>query len=173
MFGKVLNFGAIAVFVLAVLLLPVVNACATSGGYSPQFLIEGAVDQPTKFTLKDLQALPRTSQNVYFNTGKGPISATYTGVLLWDLLQKVGIKTDPTIKNSILRKLLIVKATDGYMVYLTAGELAPQFGAHQVLVAYEQDGKLLGPDSGFARLIFPADKAGGRAISWIKSIKVY
>lgn len=168
-----MNWSALLVFVPALILMPLTSACATSGGYSPWFQIEGAVDHPTIIRLKDLKALPQTSANIYFNTGGGPVSSKFTGVLLWDLLQKVGIKTDPKIKNGILRKLLIVRATDGYAVSITVGELAPQFGGQQVIVAYEQDGKLLGPDSGFARLVFPGDKAGGRAISWIKSIKVF
>lgn len=171
--SKIFNFSALLVFVPALILMPLASACATSGGYSPWFQIEGNVEHPTTIRLKDLKALPQTSANIYFITGGGPVSSKFTGVLLWDLLQKAGIKTDPKIKNDILRKLIIVRATDGYAVYTTAGELAPQFGGQQVIVAYEQDGKLLGPDSGFARLVFPGDKAGGRAISWVKSIKVY
>jgi DMSO/TMAO reductase YedYZ molybdopterin-dependent catalytic subunit len=170
---NVSNYGAVVVCALALLLMPLTSACATSGGYSPAFKIEGAVDHPLTITLKDLKSLPQTSANVYYNTGRGPVSSKFTGVLLWDLLQKAGIKTDPAIKNHILQKIIVVRATDGYAVALTAGELHPQFGGHQVIVVYKQDGKLLGEDDGMARLVFPGDKAGGRAISWIKSIKVY
>jgi len=145
----------------------------TSTGYSSSFRIDGAVAKPTTFTLRDLQLLPPTSENVYYNTGAGPVSGKFTGVLLWDLLNQVVITTNPAVKNDILRKTIVVTATDGYVVAISAGELSPSFGGNQVLVAYAQDGKLLGADSGFARLVFPGDKAGGRYVSWVKSIQVY
>jgi DMSO/TMAO reductase YedYZ molybdopterin-dependent catalytic subunit len=170
---KTSKLGATVVLGLMLLHTAVGDALATSGGYSSRFVIFGAIDKPTMFTLKDLQALPPTTQNVYFNTGAGPVNSSWTGVLLWDLLQKVGIKTDSSVKNDIMRRVIVVIATDGYVVTTTGGELSPQFGGNQVLVAYEQDGKLLGQDSGFARLVFPGDKSGGRAISWIKSITVH
>jgi DMSO/TMAO reductase YedYZ molybdopterin-dependent catalytic subunit len=145
----------------------------TTSGYSSSFRIDGAVVRPSNFTLRDLRAMPPTNENVYYNTGKGPVAAEFTGVLLWDLLNKVGVKTNAAIKNDILRRSVVVTATDGYIVYLSAGELAPSFGGHQALIAYAQDGEMLGQDSGFARLVMPADKAGGRYVSWIKSIQIY
>ena len=56
-------------------------------------------------------------------------------------------------------------------VALSLGELDPEFGAAQALIAYAQDGKPLG-DSGFARLILPADKDGGRNVMRISAIEV-
>ncbi len=144
-----------------------------SSGYSASFKIFGDVVTPTTFKLADLQALPPTTLTVSFATGQGQVTSVFTGVPLWDLLQKVGIKTDPNVKNDILRKVIIATATDGYVVTTTAGELNPRFGAKQVLVAYKQDGVLLDEASGgFARLVFVGDIAGGRNISWIRSIKV-
>lgn len=144
-----------------------------SGGYSTSFEVLGDVGTPTTFKLADLQALPSTTLTVSFTTGQGQATHTFTDVPLWDLLQKVGIKTDPTVKNDILRKVIIATATDGYVVTTTAGEINPRFGAKQVLVAYKQDGALLDEASGgFARLVFVGDIAGGRNISWVTSIKV-
>ncbi|WP_162180395.1 molybdopterin-dependent oxidoreductase [Methylocapsa aurea] len=183
MIGGFLKFGFVAALGIGLQLGSVGGVVAqtptpssdlrTTGGYSSSFRIGGAVGRPTTFTLKDLQALPPTSANVYYSTGKGPVSAKYTGVLLWDLLNQVGIKTDASIKNDILRRFIVVTATDGYAVYISAGELSPMFGGHQVLVAYAQDDQLLGTDSGFSRLVFPGDKAGGRYVSWIKAIQVH
>jgi len=54
---------------------------------------------------------------------------------------------------------------------LSAAELDPEFGAEQALLAYAKDGKpLTGP--GFARLILPADKSAGRAVSGVIRIDV-
>jgi hypothetical protein len=70
-----------------------------------------------------------------------------------------------------LRRTVLVTAVDGYSAVLSLGELDPEFGAAQALVAYAQDDKPLG-DSGFARLIMPADKGGGRNVMRISAIEV-
>jgi hypothetical protein len=64
-----------------------------------------------------------------------------------------------------------VGSADGYSVALSLGELDPAYGAGQALIAYAQDAKPLGA-SGFARLILPADKDGGRNVMRISSIEV-
>jgi hypothetical protein len=65
-----------------------------------------------------------------------------------------------------------ITSTDCYQVVLALAELDPGFGGEQVLVADSQNGAPLGPDSGFARIIVPADKFGGRDSFWIEEIKV-
>jgi DMSO/TMAO reductase YedYZ molybdopterin-dependent catalytic subunit len=148
------------------------NQTTTSGGYSAQFQICGDVNTPTTFNLQNLQGMSPTTENVFYYTGQGPVQGEYTGVLLWDLLNNAGIKTNPNVKNDILRKVIEVVGTDGYTVRFSAGELDPAFGGQQVIVAYAQNGALLGQNSGFAQLVFPGDKAGGRYVYWIALIKV-
>ncbi len=92
------------------------------------------------------------------------------GVLLWDLLNKAGIKTDPNRDGQF--QYVKVTGMDCYQVVLALGEINPGFGGEQVLVADGESGKPLGSDTGFARLIVPGDKFGGRDAFWIKSIKV-
>jgi DMSO/TMAO reductase YedYZ molybdopterin-dependent catalytic subunit len=138
---------------------------------STSFTIGGAVQTPRTVTLADLQKQPATTEAVYFSTGRGPVNASFTGVLLWTLLSEAGIKTDAAVRNDGLRRSVVVSAADGYSVILSLGELDPEFGAAQALVAYAQDGKPLG-DSGFARLILPADKGGGRNVMRINAIEV-
>ena len=53
----------------------------------------------------------------------------------------------------------------------SAGEFDPFFGGGQVMVAYATGGQSLGSD-GFARIVVPGDKAGGRFVSNIVSIEV-
>lgn len=148
------------------------DQAAASGGYTTHFRLAGDVEKPANYDLHDLQALPPTTENVFFYTGKGPVQSKFTGVLLWDLLAAAKIKTDPNIKNGILRKSVVVSGSDGYAVRLSAGEIEPASGGEQVIVAYAQDGAPLGKDSGFARLIVPGDKAGARDVFWIARITV-
>ena len=69
------------------------------------------------------------------------VSQSFSGVLLWDLLQSVGIVVNPNIKNDILRKTIVVTGSDGYKSVFTAGEIAPNFGGNQIMVAYLVDGQ--------------------------------
>jgi len=106
----------------------------------------------------------------YFAAG-AVTSQSFTGALLWDLLQSVGVIVDPNIKNDILRRIVIVTGSDGYQSTFGAGEINPTFGGSQIMVAYAANGQPLGQD-GFARIVVPGDKAGGRFVSNIAKIEV-
>jgi DMSO/TMAO reductase YedYZ molybdopterin-dependent catalytic subunit len=95
---------------------------------------------------------------------------SFQGVLLWDLLNKAGITSDP--KRDGQFQYVEITATDCYQVVLALGEINPGFRGEQVLVADGENGSPLGSDAGFARLIVPGDKFGGRSTFWITSIKV-
>lgn len=132
----------------------------------------GNVEHSRTLRMADLQAEPATTLMVFFSTGSGPVSASFTGVLLWTLLQEAGIKTDPAVHNDILRHTIELTATDGYQVVLGAGEIAPNFGGEQAIIAYAQNGAPLPAGDGFARLIMPGDKAGGRNLFALSRIEV-
>jgi DMSO/TMAO reductase YedYZ molybdopterin-dependent catalytic subunit len=146
-------------------------AHAQTGGVSAQFRVTGEVQHRLVFDLAKLEALPVTNENVWYFAGGSVVNSAFTGALLWDVLNTAGIVVDPNVKNDILRKVVIVIGSDGYQAVIAGGELVPQFGGEQIIVAYLQDGQLLGAD-GFARLIVPGDKAGGRAVANIVRIEV-
>jgi len=73
-------------------------------------------------------------------------------------------RVDADQKNDILRWTARVHATDNYEVEVAWGEFDPGFEAKQVLLAYADDGEPL-RDTGFARLVVPSDKKGGRYVS--------
>jgi DMSO/TMAO reductase YedYZ molybdopterin-dependent catalytic subunit len=148
--------------------LPVSTAC--QGGYSPRFEIAGEVQNPTTYDEDSLGALPHSTEDVTFLTKTGPQSGSFQGVLLWDLLNKAGITSDPTRDGQF--QYVEITGTDCYQVVLALGEINPGFGGEQVLVADGENGAPLGADAGFARLVVPGDKFGGRSTFWITSIKV-
>lgn len=147
-------------------------AASTAGYYASWFWLGGDVQAPRSYTKASLGQLPSTKLDVYFNTGAGPVNASYTGVLLWDLLNISRVVVDPSIKNDILRKEVVVTGSDGYQAVFGLGEIAPQFGGEQIIVAYAQDGVPFNASSGFAKLIVPGDKTGGRAVSMIVRVRV-
>jgi DMSO/TMAO reductase YedYZ molybdopterin-dependent catalytic subunit len=140
--------------------------------FSPSFRLDGDVATPKVYTLHKLEKLPPTKLDVFFYTGAGPVSATYTGVLLWDLLADANVLNDPTVKNDVLRKEVVVTGSDGYVSVFSLGELDPMFGGEQVIVAYELNGAPVTDDTGFASIVVPGDKAGGRYVHAVTSIKV-
>jgi DMSO/TMAO reductase YedYZ molybdopterin-dependent catalytic subunit len=137
----------------------------------PFFRVGGQVMTPKWVDVSALQKLPHVNQNVTFFAAGSVENETFTGALLWDLLQSVGIITNPNIKNDILRKIIIVTGTDGYVADFTAGEIDPGFGGNQILVAYAVNGQPLGCE-GPAQIVAPGDKAGGRFVHNIATIIV-
>jgi DMSO/TMAO reductase YedYZ molybdopterin-dependent catalytic subunit len=157
----------------ALLLLGATSVSAQAGSPSPEqaFRVFGQVQTLKIVTVRALKKLPESNQNVTYFAAGSVVSHSFTGALLWDLLQSVGIIVNPVIKNDILRKTIVVTGTDGYAAVFTAGEIAPNFGGNQVLVAYEVDGEPLGTD-GPTEIVAPGDKAGGRFVHNIATIEV-
>ncbi|MBW4634476.1 MAG: hypothetical protein KME30_21965 [Iphinoe sp. HA4291-MV1] len=165
------------------------------GGLSQTFRLGGEVKNPTTFDLQKLITLQEDLKNqnpavvteitVSFQTGAGPRTETYYGVPLWELINNEissgGLqpgKSGQNPKNAFLRQYVLAEATDCYGAVVTIGEIHPNFEGKQVLVAYAKkanDGSiqyLTDTDEGFARLVVPGDKAGGRYISNVRSILV-
>jgi len=156
------------VFDVALLLLGIISvsplAAAPPGGVSTVFHVTGEVTDRASFDLQKLEQLPPTNENVTYFAAGTVVTQSFTGALLWDLLQSVGIIVNPNVKNDILRKIVIVTGSDGYQSVFGAGEIDPTFGGAQIIVAYAVDGQPLGQE-GFARIVAPGDKAGGRFVS--------
>ena len=136
------------------------------------FLLDGYVQKPGPICLSDLKKLPSVNQNVTYFAAGSVESQTFTGALLWDLLQSRGILVDTTIKNDILRKIIVVTGSDGYEAVFGAGEISPNFGGDQILIAYLVNGQSLGSSQGPTRIVAPGDKEGGRFVSLIETIDV-
>jgi hypothetical protein len=148
---------------------------ACPGGVSNSFKVSGAVTRPATFNLTQLEQFAPAQENVTYFAAGAVVTESFTGVLLWDLLNNApvgGIVTNPNIKNDILRKVVIVTGTDCYQAVFGAGEFDPFFGGSQIMIAYATGGQSLG-DDGFARIVVPGDKAGGRFVSNIASVEVH
>jgi hypothetical protein len=161
-----------ALLLLSIGRFPVQAACP--GGVSDIFTVSGEVTKRTVFDLSKLSQLPTAQANVTYFAAGSVVTESFTGVLLWDLLNSSpvnGIVADPNIKNDILHKVVIVIGTDCYQAVFGAGEIDPFFGGDQIMVAYATGGGPLG-NAGFARIVAPSDKAGGRFVSNIADIQV-
>jgi DMSO/TMAO reductase YedYZ molybdopterin-dependent catalytic subunit len=151
--------------------MPIAFAAA-AGGYAPAFELVGAIQRPGNFTLEKLRQYVPSKADVVFGNGRAMEGGSFVGVPLWDLIREAGIRTQPDRKNDPLRKNVLVTGSDGYKVTLALAEVIPDFGGEPVPVAYQRDGKPLGPEKGMARLVVPHDKRGGRYVNNITRIEV-
>jgi hypothetical protein len=108
------------------------------GGVSSSFDLCGDVTYSRTFYLQNLQAItPATTVQDYFVAGSSTTQGEYSGVLLWDLLNLVGIQVNPAVKNDLDRKYIVVTGTDCYQAVFAMGEIDPTLaGSDQVTVAY-------------------------------------
>jgi hypothetical protein len=151
---------------------PLQAACP--GGVSSSFEVSAQVANPGTFNLSKLEQFAPAQANVTYFAAGSVVTESFTGVLLWDLLNNPpvgGIVTNPNVKNDILHKVIIVTGTDCYQSVFGAGEFDPSFGGSQIMVAYATGGQSLGAD-GFARIVVPGDKQGGRFVSNIAKIEI-
>lgn len=163
------------------------------GGSSQSFRLGGELNNPAIYNLQNLQNLQDalkkqnpalvTEVTVSFKTGSGPRTETYYGIPLWELINnpKAGGGLKPgnsgvNSKNSFLRQYVLVDATDCYGAVVAIGEIQPNFESKTVLVAFAKkgsDGNVVPlTDEGFARLVVPGDKAGGRYVSNVTNIVI-
>lgn len=157
------------------------NAAGCSGGASATVKLKGDIKKPATYNLDDLRNFKPdpatdyqpTTVTLTFNTSKGPVTATYTGVPLIDLLTAADIKVDKNQKNDILRKYVVAQASDCYEAVVALGEILANYEGKQVLVAYEDgEGQPLPDSDGMARLVIPGDQAGGRNIYHLSKLTV-
>lgn len=134
--------------------------------------LTGLVENPSRFTVADLQNLTAQRVDVTFQAVGGKQKHTYTGVRLWDVLDRAKLKLNPAHKNDQLRKYVVLTAKDGYEVLISLGEIDPDFGHQPYLLAWEEDGEPLTGDNGPARLVTPGDLKGGRYEYGVVKIEV-
>jgi len=130
--------------------------------------LSGKVNHPQQFDLETLQKLPAQQVTVSYQAGRVE-EVSFTGVLLWTLLGEAGGIDDPA-KRAVLRHVIRITARDGYVVVLSTGEIAPDFGAKPALLAYRRNDEA--PAAAGFRLVMPGDKHGGRYVRDVVSIEV-
>ncbi|WP_428484584.1 hypothetical protein [Rhodopila sp.] len=138
--------------------------------YAP-VLLDGNVADPGIYNLPKLT--PTTTESVTYTAAGTPVSDTYTGTTLWNLLQDAGGVTTTAGKNDILSKFVVATGADGYKAVFSVGEIDPAFGNQPVLAAYRDTAGQLGVngDQGLARIVVPGDAAGGRYVSELVSLQ--
>jgi hypothetical protein len=137
----------------------------TGDGHSDRFSVTGAVVHGKTFDLAALRALPAVTEAV--------AGATWVGVRLWDLLNKVtGVVTDPAVKNDILNKYVVATGSEGFKTLIAMGEIDPDFGNQPDLIAYQGNGEFL-DSCGFARLVIAGEPGAARGVTKLVNLQVF
>ena len=142
--------------------------------------IEGMVERPTTFTLKDLQSFPEHSELRFMECGSnggrafsgikedqtpqqidGRVSTSeWVGVYLSTLLDAVGVKDGAT--------WFLAEGHDGG--WDSAIPLEDRFG--DSLIAYGQNGEALRPEQGYPVRLILAGHPGGPNIKWLSRLEL-
>ena len=154
-------------FPLALLLAATAAPAGAEAPASPQLEIAGRVAHPQVLTLSDLRHFPATTVELTQTGGHGPQHATWSGVLLWTLLQRAAPVDEPGRKTT-LRHTILAHGTDGYAVALAVGEIDPAFEGKQVIVALARDGAPLHS----LELVVPGDRHAGRDVHDLDKVSV-
>jgi DMSO/TMAO reductase YedYZ molybdopterin-dependent catalytic subunit len=152
-----------------------VSALDAWAGPSSEFTLTGNIADPGTYTAATLAALPQSNVSATYTAAGTPVTDSYTGVSLWNLLTAAGgVVTNPAVKNDLLRNVVVATGTDGYTAVYALGEIAPNFGNRPYTIATGDTGGQLGPSGpdGFARVVAPGDVAGGRYVSNLSSLTV-
>jgi DMSO/TMAO reductase YedYZ molybdopterin-dependent catalytic subunit len=148
--------------------LALLVSIAVGLAYGQTLTINGDVPAPLILKLEDLAQMPRETVSLPNPDGS---KAVYEGVLLREVLKKAGV-LDKALRGNALAAYITVKASDGYQVVFSLGELDAEFGNEQILLADKRDGKPLSGNMGNFRLVIANDKAGARSSRMIESIEV-
>jgi DMSO/TMAO reductase YedYZ molybdopterin-dependent catalytic subunit len=131
--------------------------------------VQGDVPTPLSLTADDLAKMPRATVSV---PGPGGNQTVYEGVPLREILQKAGAPFGDKLRGKALTTYVLAMARDGYQVAFTLGELDPEFGNQNILVADRRDGKPLAKNQGPIRLVCPNDHEGARSVRMLETLHV-
>jgi DMSO/TMAO reductase YedYZ molybdopterin-dependent catalytic subunit len=144
-------------FILVTLVQPFVRAQTAP---APATLrVEGEVSQPLTLQVADLAAMKHTIVRATDHDGK---EHNFSGILVSDILQRVGAPLGGQLRGKNMIKYLLIKAKDGYQTIFTLAELDSSFTDRPVILADQADGIPLSADKGPFRIIVPGEKKHAR-----------
>jgi hypothetical protein len=126
------------------------------------------VKAPAQLWIDDLKKLPQMTVTISQATDHGPVNATFTGALLWTVIDNAGWINGPE-KNAYLRHTIIVTGKDGYAAALSEGEIDPKLEGKQVILAVSKDGTPLERP----RLVVPGDAHASRSVQDVTAIEIH
>jgi DMSO/TMAO reductase YedYZ molybdopterin-dependent catalytic subunit len=151
------------------LMLPAVFFLAAVAQAPATLSVTGDVPTPLNLTAADIAQLPHETISIDEQDGG---KTAYQGVPLQAILAKAGIPIGHDLRGKGLAAYVLATAKDGYQMIFSMGELDPDFGHAQVLVADQRNGAALFGYQGPLRLVVAGDKHGARSVRMLEKIQV-
>jgi hypothetical protein len=154
---------------LKIALIALAALALTAGSAAAQTLsLSGEGGQRATLTAAQLAAMPHLHVQV---TQHGQPHA-YDGVLLSDLLAKVGAAHGEGIKGRELATVVRVSARDGYQVVVSLAETDAITRKARMIIADRENGAALKPEEGPFRLVIEDDLRPARSARQVARIEV-
>lgn len=150
-------------FVLAAALASVALPCAAQS-----LILKGPAGQTMAVSRAELAALP----HVGFAFDAHGQRHAYEGVLLFELLAKVGTPTGKSLGGKALAHAVRATSADGYQVVFGLGEIDPGTRPNRIIVADRADGAPLGETDGAFKLVVEGDLRPARGARMLTMIEV-
>ena len=125
--------------------------------------VDGLVAQPASLSLAELRALPSRTQITRHDCVEGwSASATWTGVRLRDLLDRVGAPADATVRITSLQRRGPFRVS----------EMASTYARDDLtLLALRVNGEVLAPDHGYPARIIAPNRPGVLQTKWVNQLE--
>ena len=112
----------------------------------------------------DLAALPHKTVSVFNSHTKS--NEEYSGVVLSELLSKVGTPQGESVKGKLFMIGVVARGTDEYSVLYALAEVDPSIHTGDVIVADSMGGQKLGKDGAF-KLVSTEERRPAR---WVRNL---
>jgi molybdate transport system substrate-binding protein len=135
--------------------------------------VDGQVLNPLALTAEDLQTqFPAHTVEVTYTVNGEALTTTYTGALLWDVINASQPNFNADINGDKLSMYLVVSAVDSYQATVAWGEIDPALANGEILLAYAQDDAPITDEYGAVRLVVPSDASDGRYVSGVLNVSL-
>ncbi len=135
------------------------------------FALEGAIEKPGAWgrerLLRELASEIKTVDYVV----KGERRSA-RAVSLLSLIQASKPRLNPRAKNHLLAFTVFVRASDGYTMSFSLGEMSPTEGKRAIWVAFEREGRPILGDDGPVEILVPEDGRPARFVHGVNRIIV-
>jgi hypothetical protein len=138
--------------------------CAADDG-APALIVQNAAGKERAFGPAVWGKLPQ--KKIQAKDPHSGLTSIYEGVLLSDLVRAAGASLGKELRGPFLAAYVLAEAKDGYRVVYSIGEVDPDTGNAQILVANKKNGEPLSALEGPYRFVLPQDKRGAR---WIRQV---
>jgi len=130
--------------------------------------LKGPTGQTLTVSTAELAAMP----HVGFTFDAHGQKHAYEGVVLLDLLARVGTPTGKALGGRALASAVLVTASDEYQVALGLGEADPNTRPNRIIVADRADGRPLDASQGPFKLVVEGDLRPARGARQVVRIEV-